>query len=258
MARGDPGLFVDYCAKDFLDGTQFLTPWEELAYRRICDLIYDSNDHLPDDDRMLAWATKTGRRWPQIRAVLMGGDHPKLTSESGFIRNKRCSLALSTAAQKIAQKAIAGRASAATGKSLINLQRARTDVPVAVPVAVPNGDPNGLRTTHISNKKESSDSSLRSESAKADPVKALFDRGVRLMTASGVSEPQARSLIGKWRRDFGDGLVTAAVANAENESATDPVSFIAACLKRRKGEPDKPERPKELWELQGFGAPGFA
>jgi uncharacterized protein YdaU (DUF1376 family) len=136
MPNGEAGLYVSYCAKDFLDGTQMLGPWEELAYRRICDLIYATNDRLPDDDRMLAWATKTGKKWAAIKRVLTGGDRPKLMVIEGRITNRRCQEALRIADQKMVQKREAAAASVATGKSLKNLKQNRTDVrePVREPV----------------------------------------------------------------------------------------------------------------------------
>lgn len=128
MPKGEAGLFVSYCAKDFLDGTQMLDPWEELAYRRICDMIYATNDRLPDDDKKMAWATKTGRRWPAIKAALTTGDKPKLLIEDGRITNARCQFALATAAKNLAQKKGAAEASVAAGKSLKNLKQNRTGV----------------------------------------------------------------------------------------------------------------------------------
>lgn len=148
VPKGEPGLFIPYCAKDFLDGTQMLDPWEELAYRRICDMIYVTNDRLIDDDRKLAWATKTGRRWPAIKAVLTGGDKPKLQVVDGRITNIRCQSALGTAAKNIAQKVGAGKASAATGKSLENLKQHRTDDRQSVRKASRTDD----RTNHLTNK----------------------------------------------------------------------------------------------------------
>ena len=47
-------LFVDWCAKDVLEGTHMLEAAEDLAYRIIIDLIYSTNDKLPDDDKRLA------------------------------------------------------------------------------------------------------------------------------------------------------------------------------------------------------------
>lgn len=128
MPKGEPGLYVEYCAKDFLDGTALLDPWAELAYRRVCDMIYATNDRLADDDKKLAWATKAGRRWPAIKIALTSGDKPKLILVDGRITNARCQAALQKAARKMSQKALAGEASAATGKSLENLKQNRTDV----------------------------------------------------------------------------------------------------------------------------------
>ena len=119
MSKGGARLFVTYCAKDFLDGTQMLSPWEELAYRRICDLIYTTGDRLPDDDKKLAWMTKTGRRWPAIKAALTTGDKPKLAIIEGRITNARCQTELQKAAQKIEQKRRAAAASVASGKSCL-------------------------------------------------------------------------------------------------------------------------------------------
>ncbi len=143
MSKGDPGLFVDYCAKDFLDGTHQLDPWAELAYRRICDMIYNTNNSVRDDDRMLAWATKAGHRWKKIKISLTTGDKPKLEIVNGLVTNKRCTEALGKAREKMNQKALAGLASSATGKSLKNLNRSGTGVPSPVPQPVANGLSNG-------------------------------------------------------------------------------------------------------------------
>lgn len=130
MSETRNGLFVEYCAKDFLDGTQQLDVWEEIAYRRVVDMIYATNDALADDDRKLAWMTKVGSRWKKIRESLISAG--KIEAVEGRITNARCRKELEKSAKKIAQKVGAGIASAATGKSLQNLNRHRTDVPDAV------------------------------------------------------------------------------------------------------------------------------
>jgi uncharacterized protein YdaU (DUF1376 family) len=95
--RARNGLFVFYCAKDFLDGTALLKPMEELAYRRICDLIYASNDEVEDDDEVLAVATKTGAEWPAIKQALVRKH--KIIVEGGRVRNLRCVEELERAAE---------------------------------------------------------------------------------------------------------------------------------------------------------------
>ena len=87
MAKKKP-ISIDWCPKDALDGMQQLGPWEELAYRRILDLIYVTDDQLYDDKR-LGWMTKTGNRWPRIKKTLVGKG--KIYLEGGLIRNKKCS-----------------------------------------------------------------------------------------------------------------------------------------------------------------------
>lgn len=130
------GLFVDYCAKDFLDGTQQLGPWEELAYRRIIDLIYASNDRLADDDKKLAWMTKTGTRWPKIKHALVEV-YGKLEVIDGRLTNRRCREQLAKTAKKIEQKREAGRASAASRNPMENNETGSTAVATDVPTSVP-------------------------------------------------------------------------------------------------------------------------
>jgi uncharacterized protein YdaU (DUF1376 family) len=130
------GLFVDYCAKDFLDGTQQLGPWEELAYRRVIDLIYATGDTLADDDKRLAWMTKTGSRWPAIKHALVEV-YGKLEIIDGRISNRRCRDALTKTAQKIEQKREAGRASAAARKPMEKKESVATGVATDVITDVP-------------------------------------------------------------------------------------------------------------------------
>ena len=67
----------------------------------------------------------------------------------------------------------------------------------------------------------------------ADPVKVLFDAGVSLLTAAGVSDRQARSLIGQWRRTAGDADVLAAIVRCRDQRITAPVPWLSAALRPR-------------------------
>lgn len=70
-----------------------------------------------------------------------------------------------------------------------------------------------------------------------DPAKVMFDAGIRLLGQAGIAEPKARALLGKWKRDYGDADVMAALGKAQREGAIDPVGFIEGCFraKRRAG-----------------------
>ena len=121
-------LFVTWEPKAALDGVMQLDPWEELAYRRILDLIYVSGNRLVDDDKKLAWMTKTGSRWTRIRKTLFAGDAPKLYVADGYVRNKKCDEKLAGIDQKVAQNRRAGKASAAKRKRLKNNETGATAV----------------------------------------------------------------------------------------------------------------------------------
>jgi hypothetical protein len=71
-----------------------------------------------------------------------------------------------------------------------------------------------------------------------DPVKALFDTGIRVLGAAGVKQPTARSLIGKWRKDHGDDPVALALAAAEAQHISQPLEWIPKWLaSRAKSKP---------------------
>ena len=79
--------FVYYCADDMLNGTMTLSIEEELAYRRIVDLIYSTGNQLEDNNRM-GWMTKLGDQWEQTRNKLV--EKKKIIIEKGYIKVERC------------------------------------------------------------------------------------------------------------------------------------------------------------------------
>ncbi len=74
-----------------------------------------------------------------------------------------------------------------------------------------------------------------------DPVKLLFNAGVELLTANGCKETNARSLIGKWRKDVGDEAVMGAITEARRLSVTEPIAWFT---QRFAGK----AAPRETWD----------
>ena len=64
-----------------------------------------------------------------------------------------------------------------------------------------------------------------------DPVKALFDLGVSLLTGAGVRERQARSLVGKWRGKIGDEALAGILMRAGR--VTEPVAYIEKAIQNK-------------------------
>lgn len=71
---------------------------------------------------------------------------------------------------------------------------------------------------------ESSDTNVSGETPAEDPVKAVFDLGVSILTKAGLSDREARSLVGRWRKLHGDPATSEALLSAREKS--DPVAWI--------------------------------
>jgi hypothetical protein len=101
-----------------------LTAMEELAYRRVLDLIFKTDDHLRDDDRVMPTATKTGRQWSVIKASLVAKG--KIEIGGGLIRNARATETCTETREFRAQKRAAVTARHERGKALKNQEVAST------------------------------------------------------------------------------------------------------------------------------------
>ena len=107
MAKG--AIRIDWYPSDALGGMTFLTVAEELAYRRIIDLLYVSGGELPDDDGVLAEATRTFADWPAVRAGLL--KKGKIDIAGGALTNARCTEILNHVAEKSEKARASGQAS---------------------------------------------------------------------------------------------------------------------------------------------------
>ena len=99
--------FVYYCADDMLNGTMTLSVEEELAYRRIVDLIYSTSNQLEDNGRM-SWMTKLEDKWQSVRDKLVSKN--KIQIENGFIKVERCTEEIDKAKDNYSKKQKAARA----------------------------------------------------------------------------------------------------------------------------------------------------
>jgi hypothetical protein len=64
--------------------------------------------------------------------------------------------------------------------------------------------------------------------------KVVFDTGLAILCDAGVAQSKARSIIGRWKRDYGSGAVMEALALCQKEGAVEPVSYVTKVLVRRK------------------------
>jgi hypothetical protein len=97
--------------------------------------------------------------------------------------------------------------------------------------------------------------------------KELWSRGVHFLKSQGLSDPDARSMLGKWRKNHGDLEVLNALAAAEGAAASEAIPYVTAVLSgkakangRNQGQHGPTDHPLGVFgqlaeELRG-GIPG--
>jgi len=117
---GTKVIHVDWEPRKVILDVEQLKALEELAYRRILDLIYVHGNRLIDDDAELERMTKTGRKWLAIKKRLIEVHEKLYVSDDGYLRNDKCDEKCAEIERYIAQKSGAGKASAEKRKSKKN------------------------------------------------------------------------------------------------------------------------------------------
>lgn len=108
--------------------------------------------------------------------------------------------------------------------------------------------PSPSQSKKESKKESKSASSEKSDAGPSGPLdvkKLVWQTGVQYLTRNGVSEAQARTVIGKWRRHYRDADILNAMAASDSEVAANPIAFIQKVLNRsetndRRSEQFKP------------------
>lgn len=76
---------------------------------------------------------------------------------------------------------------------------------------------------------------LKGANAPLTPSKVLFDQGRKYLEQNGVTEKNARSLIGQWKKQYGEAQVIEAISKAQREEVSEPVGFIIKTLGASNG-----------------------
>src|SRR3954454_22450140 len=239
-------LWVRWWPARALDGMMDLTAMEELAYRRVLDLIFKTDDHLRDDDRVMPTATKTGRQWSVIKASLVAKG--KIEIGDGLIRNARATETCTETREFRAQKRAAVTARHERGKPLKNREIISTCVGTYELTTVPTRQQRTIEESHSLRESGAVEphraapkpvvSVLPAESADIDFVPAnvtapetdaerirrqLWVEGNAIVRrlAPDISEAEMRGLIGWGAKLLGDGArMVQTLRDVEGEFAT--------------------------------------
>lgn len=210
------------CPSDFIAKTMKLTLEEKGAYSLCLDLMYDRGGPIPDDPRWLAGICNVSlRKWAALRESLIA--HEKLIEQDGFLTNERAEFEIASAEKSSRERAESGAKGGRT--------RAQKEGG--------NNKNSGLAEAEVKREEKiRGDSDANASGGEppldaVDPVKMIFDLGVALLVDETTTPAAARSLIGRWRKHHGDGLVLEAVNEAKVRTVSQPKEWITAWLKRR-------------------------
>lgn len=212
-----------------LNGMMELSLEERGAYNTVLDLIYSRDGKLHDDDRFVAgWLRVDLRVWKRIKRSLI--ERGKLYQAEGFLRNERADVEVLEALSRVTSAQEAGRSSARSKAAKLDSENKQNKDLDSTGV----GTPVPTNHNHNHNHKEE-DSVAKATGAEApnpvDVVAVIFGTGVDLLTAAGSSDRQARSIIGKWRKEHTDGTVLAVLARCQVHRPSDPIEWISGALR---------------------------
>ena len=211
---------------DYAAATAHLSFIEDAAYHRLLRRYYQDEKPLPtalpDCQRLVGARTKEERE--AVRVVL----EEFFTLQDDGWHQSRADREIAGYRERAEIARRNGTKSAGRPKPTGNPSGYRVGYK-SVPEDKPNPNQTDQLTTNHSPITNSVPNGTGAD-APVDPVKALFDAGVDLLTKAGTTPQNARSLIGKWRSDYGNEAAMAAIGAANIAKVSEPVEWVTKYL----------------------------
>jgi uncharacterized protein YdaU (DUF1376 family) len=203
----------------YLADTTHLSTEEHGAYLLLLAAMWRRNGWVPDEDRDNARIIGlTPAKWRKVKERL----RPLLIFDGGQITQKKLLEIWQITQGKIEKNRANGSKGGRPKSNKINEEMKANGYADGNPnETIPEPEPEPYNTNA---------NALDGDAVTA----ALWDRGVRFLVAHGSSERNARSVIGKWRKDAGDQEIYDAFAACKREGIVDPIPWITASLAKPK------------------------
>ena len=242
----------DMYPRDWLTGTRMLSLAARGAYIDIIVTQYDKGAPIENNVRFLCrlFGLRDHRQLTPVLNELI--EAKKIIIKDGLIFNNRAAKEIEKAHKDIAAGKRGGRPhntenienmppETGTSEAPAGHQRG-TSTPFKKPGSVgkqslsrnppsPSPSPSSPSTKEGAGAPAGGKEKERGNSTDQDPVKALFDLGVSLLTGTGVRERQARSLVGRWRGKIGDEALAGILMGAGR--VTEPVAYIEKAIQNK-------------------------
>jgi uncharacterized protein YdaU (DUF1376 family) len=216
----------------WMTGTAELTTEESGAFWNLCCYYVAKDGVVRDDDVLPGRIVKLGtRRWKRVKARLLTGTFIEV--REGFIWQETCEKRL-----KLDGKFASSQKDKAQKRWAQNKPK---------PLSALDSDDAGANPGACASSASASSSVAKATGGSpptddpdlppktTDPLKALWDFGISILTEAGSSEKAAREMLGKWRSVLGDdpklmGLLVA----AKKQRAFAPIPYIQKIIENER------------------------
>jgi uncharacterized protein YdaU (DUF1376 family) len=219
---------IDFSPDEWLAGTLELSNLDRGTYITVCALIYSRGGPITDELVKLHCSIHGNSLNASLERLAKAG---KITRNGVEISQKRCGKELETAQKRVRNWRENGEKGGRPSSKNKDLAK-----------------PKGFSSTRARgtiNHQPSTDSVASATGADApsdDPVKELFDRGLKIL---GMAQ---RALLGKFRKRHGDVVVLEAICACEREQPSDPAAYFVRCCEAHAGKPQRKTPVTTLWE----------
>ena len=224
---------------DYRSATLHLSDLEDLAYRRLLEMYYDTEKPIPADTQ---WVSRRIRLGLDVVETVLN-DFFTLT-ENGFF-HARCDMEIREYNIKAERSRLNGlkggrrKANAGAAKNPAGSQQVTSSNPPATS-GLANHEPVTMNHEPLNTLPKG-----KGDKSPLTTDEIIFGYGLPLLTNAGTSEKQARSFLGGLRKQHGDTALVDALRDCIREKPMQPLEWLAKVLPPI-GAKSKPNKQQAL------------